>query len=145
MKRAGIVLVVAASLTFGGCVKAPAQASYPVKHDRTAAKRKPQRKGKVFQRGVASWYGTKYHGRTTASGEPFNMHELTAAHPKLPFGTKIEVTRPSNGRSVKVRINDRGPFARGRVVDLSYAAAKRLDLVNDGIDKVEIRILKRPG
>src|SRR5690349_4254507 len=76
--------------------------------------------------GVASYYGTKYHGRPTASGEVFNMNDLTAAHPTLKFGTKVKVTHLANNLSVTVRINDRGPFVKGRVIDLSQAAAEQL-------------------
>lgn len=100
--------------------------------------------GRAFERGIASWYGRKYHGRSTASGERFNMHAMTAAHPRLPFGTVVRVVRVSNGRKVRVRINDRGPFKKGRVIDLSYGAAKKLDLIQDGVAEVEVFILKRP-
>jgi rare lipoprotein A len=90
--------------------------------------------------GVASYYGTKYHGRQTASGEVFNMNELTAAHPKLKFGTKVKVTHLANNRSVTVRINDRGPFVKGRVIDLSQAAAEELQMVHAGLAQVKIEI-----
>jgi rare lipoprotein A len=89
--------------------------------------------------GVASWYGERFHGRRTASGEPFNMHELTAAHPTLPFGTRVRVRNLDNGREVVVRINDRGPFSRGRVIDLSRAAASVLGFVQAGTARVSVR------
>jgi rare lipoprotein A len=92
------------------------------------------------ENGVASYYGTKYHGRQTASGEVFNMNELTAAHPKLKFGTKVKVTHLANNRSVTVRINDRGPFVKGRVIDLSQAAAEELQMVHAGLAQVKIEI-----
>jgi len=84
--------------------------------------------GKVIQSGRASWYGPGFHGRKTASGETFNTHELTAAHRTLPFGTKVRVVNQRTGRSVIVRINDRGPYAHGRVIDLSRASAQAIGL-----------------
>src|SRR5512144_782834 len=86
-----------------------------------------QRVQSVFvQHGIASWYGPGFHGRKTASGERFNQHELTAAHKRLPLGTKATVTNLNNGKRIEVEINDRGPYARGRILDLSRAAADRL-------------------
>lgn len=93
------------------------------------------------ERGQASWYGPRFHGRRTASGERYDMHALTAAHRTLPFGTRIQVRNLENGESVLVRINDRGPFARGRIVDLSYAAAKAIGLVGPGMAEVEISVV----
>jgi rare lipoprotein A len=98
--------------------------------------------GTLFERGVASWYGSKFHGRRTASGERYDMHELTAAHPSLPFGTMVEVVDTASGRSVVVRINDRGPFVKGRVIDLSHAAAKRLGMIEAGLARVEVYLLE---
>jgi rare lipoprotein A len=95
-------------------------------------------------RGYASWYGEPHHGRRTASGEIFDMHELTAAHPSLPMGTRLLVTNLRTGRSVEVRVNDRGPVVDGRILDLSYAAARRLGAVDDGVVPVSIRVLDRP-
>ena len=83
------------------------------------------------QSGFASWYGTPHHGRRTANGERYDMHALTAAHPALPMGTRLAVTNLENGRSVQVRVNDRGPFVRGRILDLSYAAARQLRALED--------------
>lgn len=85
-----------------------------------------------IDRGRASWYGRRFHGRRTASGEPFDMYALTAAHPTLPFGTRVKVRHLESGREVEVRINDRGPHVPGRVVDLSQAAARALGLLADG-------------
>lgn len=84
--------------------------------------------GKVVQNGRASWYGPGFHGRKTASGETFNTHALTAAHRTLPFGTKVRVVNKRTGKSVVVRINDRGPYAHGRVIDLSRASAQAIGL-----------------
>ena len=96
----------------------------------------------AVQRGVASWYGKPFHGRPTASGEIYDMHALTAAHRSLPLGTVVRVTRLDNRRSVTVRINDRGPFVRGRIIDLSRAAAAALDMLEDGVATVELRVLE---
>ncbi len=92
--------------------------------------------------GIASYYGTKYHGRQTANGEIFDMTALTAAHPKLKFGTKVKVTHLANNRSVVVRINDRGPFIKGRVIDLSQAAAEELQMIRAGLADVKIEIVE---
>lgn len=91
--------------------------------------------------GIASYYGTKYHGKPTASGELFNMDDLTAAHPKLTFGTRVKVTHLESHRSVIVRINDRGPFVQGRIIDLSQAAAAQLQMVKDGLARVKVEII----
>ncbi len=95
----------------------------------------------MTQKGEASWYGRPYHGRRTASGEIYDMYALTAAHRTLPFGTRVEVTRRDNHRSVVVRINDRGPFVKHRIIDLSYAAARKIGLDVDGVAPVTIRVL----
>ncbi|RJP24123.1 MAG: septal ring lytic transglycosylase RlpA family protein [Candidatus Abyssobacteria bacterium SURF_5] len=91
--------------------------------------------------GVASWYGHEFHGRSTANGERFNMNALTAAHRTFPFGTRVRVTNLRNGRKCVVRINDRGPWIRGREIDLSYAAARDLGMLNTGLEKVLIEVL----
>ncbi|MEM7703459.1 MAG: septal ring lytic transglycosylase RlpA family protein [Pseudomonadota bacterium] len=93
--------------------------------------------------GVASYYGKRFHGRLTANGERFNMNAMTAAHKTLPFGTRVRVTNPSNGRSVTVRINDRGPFIRGRTIDLSRAAATKLGMISRGHARVKLDIVSR--
>jgi rare lipoprotein A len=90
------------------------------------------------QRGKASWYGAEFHGKKTANGEIYNMYAMTAAHKTLPFDTYIRVKNLENNRSTEVRINDRGPFARGRIIDLSYIAAKKLGIVGPGTANVEI-------
>ncbi len=95
--------------------------------------------------GVASWYGPEFQGRRTASGEIFDMHALTAAHRTLPFGSIVRVTRLDTGAEVVVRINDRGPFAKGRILDLSYAAALKLDLVRSGTARVRIEVIGFEG
>lgn len=89
--------------------------------------------------GMASFYSESYNGRKTANGEIYRSSKLTAAHKTLPFGTKVKVTNLSNGRSVKVRINDRGPFITGRIIDLTRAAARKIDMENAGVVKMKIR------
>ena len=95
------------------------------------------------EKGIASWYGEPYHGRRTASGEVYDMHRMTAAHKTLPFGSVVKVTRRDTGADVKVRVNDRGPFIEGRIIDLSYAAAKKIGLDNDGVAPVKIKVVGR--
>lgn len=92
--------------------------------------------------GVASYYGRRFHGRRTANGERFDMAAMTAAHKTLPFGTKVRVTNPRNGRSVIVRINDRGPYARGRTIDLSRAAAEEIGIIRSGHGRVELEVVE---
>ncbi|MFG6158296.1 septal ring lytic transglycosylase RlpA family protein [Halomonas sp. 1390] len=94
------------------------------------------------QQGVASYYSDRFQGRTTASGEPFDQQALTAAHPTLPFGTRVTVTREDNGREVEVLINDRGPYAKGRIIDLSKRAAKALGMLKRGTVPVEISYVR---
>jgi rare lipoprotein A len=96
------------------------------------------------QFGVASWYGPGFDGRATTSGETYDRHDLTAAHPTLPLGTRARVTNLDTGRSVDVRINDRGPFVKGRAIDLSYAAARAIGVVSPGTAPVRIEVVERP-
>lgn len=93
------------------------------------------------ERGVASWYGSKFHGRPTSSQEPYDMHQLTAAHKTLPLPTYVEVRNLRNNKTVVVRVNDRGPFVDNRIIDLSFAAARRLDMIRDGTSLVEVRAI----
>ncbi len=93
------------------------------------------------QRGIASWYGSKFHGRRTSSGEPYDMYAMTAAHKNLPLPTYVEVTNIENGRKIIVKVNDRGPFHQNRIIDLSYVAAAKLDIARKGTGLVEIRAL----
>lgn len=95
----------------------------------------------VNEEGYASWYGPGFHGRRTASGERYNMWKMTAAHKELPFGTVVKVTNKENEKSVIVKINDRGPFKPGRVIDLSKAAAKEIGLLRSGVAMVVVEIL----
>ncbi|MBX7526632.1 septal ring lytic transglycosylase RlpA family protein [Qipengyuania vesicularis] len=101
----------------------------------------PEATGTDLGSGVASYYGKRFHGRRTASGERFDMHAMTAAHKTLPFGSRVRVTNPRTGKSVIVRINDRGPFTPGRTIDLSRAAAEEIGLVRRGHGTVELALL----
>lgn len=92
--------------------------------------------------GIASYYGADFHGKRTASGETFDQWKLTCAHRDLPFGTRLRVTNLKNEKSVIVRVNDRGPWVAGRMIDLSYAAAQKIDLIRDGVTRVKIEILR---
>ncbi len=96
------------------------------------------------KRGMASWYGSKFQGRRTSSGEPYDMFAMTAAHPVLPLPSYVRVTNLDNGRSVVVKVNDRGPFLHGRIIDLSYMAAHKLDIARHGTGRVEVRVIE-PG
>ncbi|MBN1981157.1 MAG: septal ring lytic transglycosylase RlpA family protein, partial [Chitinivibrionales bacterium] len=102
-------------------------------------KHQPGTSGVVLN-GLASYYSSGLHGHRTANGERYNMHSLTAAHPHLPFNTIVEVTNLTNKKSVKVRINDRGPFKKGRIIDLSYEAAQRIGMVKKGVVAVRLKI-----
>ena len=95
----------------------------------------------LLETGLASWYGPRFHGKLTASGEVFNQERFTAAHRTLPWGSRVKVTNLANGKSVEVRINDRGPFAKGRIIDVSRAAARALGMLQAGIAKVRIEWL----
>src|SRR4030065_920631 len=106
-----------------------------------SAHRSPYAAGYV-ERGIASWYGEDFHGRPTSSGEIYNMYDLTAAHKLMPLGTVAKITNLENDRSVVVKINDRGPFVEGRIIDLSYSAAREIGMAEKGLSRVEIKVLK---
>jgi rare lipoprotein A len=100
-------------------------------------------RNKAYQIGTASWYGDYFQGRPTASGEPYNMYDLTAAHPTLPLGSFVRVTNLSNGRAVVVRINDRGPVVPGRIIDLSYNTAQVLHFKPQGLQRVRLDVVRQ--
>ncbi len=102
------------------------------------------RKG-YFQKGTASWYGKLFHGKETASGNNYNMYGFTAAHRSLPLGSKIRVTNLQNGKDIVVKINDRGPYTKNRIIDLSYSAAKSLGIIDSGTQDVKIEVLSIPN
>lgn len=93
------------------------------------------------EEGLASWYGKKFHGRLTSTREKYDMYKLTAAHKTLPIPCYVKVTNLKNGKSLIVRVNDRGPFKKGRIIDLSYAAAVKLDIVTEGTEKVHVEAI----
>jgi peptidoglycan lytic transglycosylase len=126
------VALVALTLLLAGCATSRGLA------------RQPKAPPATVQTGVASWYGEHHQGRRTASGEVFDMRRLTAAHPTLPLGTLVLVTNLRNHRSVEVRVNDRGPVVAGRIIDLSYAAARELRAVHDGTIPVRVQVLSTP-
>ncbi|MEJ2284633.1 MAG: septal ring lytic transglycosylase RlpA family protein, partial [Desulfobacterales bacterium] len=103
----------------------------------------PHSKG-FRQRGIASWYGKDFHGKKTSNGDIYNMYAMTAAHKTLPLGTFVRVRNLENNHEVEVRVNDRGPFVRGRIIDLSYAAAKDIGIVGPGTARVEVVALGTP-
>ena len=102
----------------------------------------PMKSGLGYRKkGIASWYGKKFHGRKTATGETYDMYQMTAAHKTLPLPSYAEVVNLNNGRRIIVRVNDRGPFHHGRIIDLSYSAAKKLDIIGKGTGQVEVRAI----
>jgi rare lipoprotein A len=103
-----------------------------------------QARKKPYQVGVASWYGEYFQGKPTASGEPYDMYDLTAAHPTLPLGSMVRVTNLRNGRAVVVRVNDRGPIVPGRIIDLSYNTARVLDFKAQGLQRVRLDVVQEP-
>ncbi len=112
----------------------------------TGATYLPRKESAYDAVGIASWYGKHFHGRRTASGEIYNMNSATAAHPTLPFGTRVRVTNLANGHSVVLKINDRGPFAKRRIIDVSRRAAQVLEFVKNGTVRVRVQLVQpAPG
>ena len=109
-----------------------------------APKNAVQKNHTTAQVGEASWYGPGFHGEETSSGEIYDQHKLTAAHPTLPEGTKVKVTNLENNESTTVRVNDRGPYVEGRIIDMSRKAAKELDMLEEGTAKVKVEVLSKP-
>jgi len=140
------VLIPAGMLIACSALKPPATPTAPA--DSSSQSRPYRVKGQWYyprpdshgfrETGYASWYGRPFHGRKTSNGETYNMYRISAAHKTLPFNTRVRVRNLENGRELDVRINDRGPFVRGRIIDLSYAAARRLGLIGPGVARVEI-------
>ena len=129
--RAELLPILLASVMFSGaCAQQKSPASSPTSIERHRA-----------ETGQASWYGKAHHGQRTANGERFDMHALTAAHRTLPFGTIVRVKDLKSGKSVNVRINDRGPFRRDRIIDLSYEAARKLGFISRGTARVAIAVV----
>ncbi|HYM37608.1 MAG TPA: septal ring lytic transglycosylase RlpA family protein [Nitrospiraceae bacterium] len=138
MRRFLVLILLLPTFLFSGCGTAPVPrhvpaTGYPVGYT---------------ERGVASWYGPGFHGRKTANGETYDMNQLTAAHRTLPLGSVVQVRSLTSGRTVTVRVNDRGPFAKNRILDLSQAGAQALGMIGNGTDQIEIRVTAyqgRPG
>lgn len=116
-----------------------------LKDDRQAERLLSAMTDGAVQTGLVSWYGPQFHGRRTANGEVFDMDGISAAHKTLPFDTLLEVKNLDNGRTLEVRVNDRGPFIRGRILDLSRGAARKIGLIGAGVARVEIRIVRLPS
>ncbi len=130
-----LLLLLSLPFSFSGCSGwSPARPTYPSGNPVG-----------FVERGTASWYGPGFHGNRTANGEVYDMHQLTAAHRTLPLGSVIDVRSLTNGRQVTVRINDRGPFARGRILDLSFAGAQAIGMVGRGTDDIELRVIRYQG
>jgi rare lipoprotein A len=128
-------------LLLGAC-STPKVSQIPSIHENEGAKlRKPSSSPKNITRGVGSWYGKRFSKRRTANGERFDMYALTAAHRTLPFGSKVRVKNLKSGRSVVVRINDRGPWSKNRLIDVSYSAGSALGILKTGLAPVEIEVL----
>ncbi len=145
LTRSAVVAFASAELL--GCmataeVESPRSPSVPVEGTLEAPSPPPRQE---IQEGYATWYGAAFAGRRTASGEPFDPNRLTAAHRTLPFGTWVDVTRVDTGKTVRVRITDRGPFGHAdRIIDLSRGAADRIDLVRTGVTRVQLRVVEAP-
>ncbi|NPA10859.1 MAG: septal ring lytic transglycosylase RlpA family protein [Epsilonproteobacteria bacterium] len=156
------ILIFALFLYFSGCASRSSYiGSYHSEVLPSSSIKEPTKKpymvnGKVYyplqsvpvgwtQRGIASWYGPNFHGRYTSNGEVYNMYALTAAHKTLPMNTMVKVTNLNNGKSVVVRVNDRGPFVAGRIIDLSYAAGKRIGLDVTGTAPVKLEVVGFKG
>ncbi len=133
----GLAILIASGCSKRVAPSSPPGHTKPYKVGKNWYKPLPDSKD-FYQRGKASWYGKKFHGRKTANGEIYNMHAMTAAHKTLPLGTYVRVHNLENKREVEVRVNDRGPFVRGRIIDLSYKAAKKIGIVGPGTAMVEV-------
>ncbi len=141
MTRAPACALVLGILALCGCAVSRPPATPVTGEGRASAERSGPPRTEV---GLASWYGEFHHGQPTASGEVFDMSGLTAAHRTLPLGTRIRVVNVDNGRSVQVRINDRGPYVAGRILDLSRGAARALDMVERGVAWVRVDVIGLP-
>jgi rare lipoprotein A len=141
MRRVLSNILVAAVLVTG-LEAAPRNNTHPEEYVQSKTSRPRPKPQKPYQVGTASWYGHYFQGKPTASGEPFNMYQFTAAHRHLPLGTIVRVTNLQNGESVVVRVNDRGPMPKSRIIDLSYGAARTIGLSGAGIEPVRLDIVQ---
>lgn len=144
MNRALVCVLAATALVFTGCGKKRARVAPMAAAPSRSARRNPPPQPGTTERGLASWYGHPYHGRPAADGEIYDMETLVAAHRTLPFQTMVRVRNLANDKTVDVRIIDRGPFVDGRIIDLSHAAAKQIDLIGPGVGQVELTVLAPP-
>lgn len=146
----GLAIVLSVASLGAGAASGPGRSEAakvilpPVSQTAGTTKPKTRKKAQPYQVGTASWYGDYFQGKPTASGEPYNMHDFTAAHPTLPLGTYVKVTNLRNGRIVVVRVNDRGPVVDGRIIDVSYNAARALGFKERGLQKVRLDIYQPP-
>jgi rare lipoprotein A len=144
-----LMLIFVAACFTAGCAHRHPRASRPAPPPPTSAPvpstRAPAAPLKMIEEGIASWYGVPYHGRRSSNGEIYDMHKLTAAHRTLPFDTVVRVTNLKNRRQTQVRITDRGPFVEGRIIDLSLAAAREIEMVADGIARVRLELISSPA
>lgn len=131
MNRKRYILITLVLFFTSSCAVLPERISRPV-----------LKRGLSTERGMASWYGRDFHGRRTANGEIYNMYGNSAAHKTLPFGTVVSVENLDNGKTLTTRINDRGPFVRGRIIDLSYGAAKEIRMIGPGVARVRVTVLR---
>jgi rare lipoprotein A len=135
------ILAIVLSVVSLGAAQRPASSESGKTQDFTHPGEVASLKRKPYQIGTASWYGDYFQGKATASGEPYNMYDLTAAHPTLPLGSWVRVTNLRNGRAVVVRINDRGPVVPGRIIDLSYSTARVLQFQSQGLQRVRLDLI----
>jgi rare lipoprotein A len=143
LAHALVMLVLITSLEAARPNSSEAQPSASAKYSQQAASQQHRAKlSKPYQIGPASWYGKYFHGKKTASGEPYDMFQFTAAHPWLPLGTFVKVTNLRNHRWVIVRVNDRGPIPKSRIIDLSYGAAQMLQLRAEGVERVRLDLIE---
>lgn len=140
----GLLAALIAAAACGPSAKASTQARAEPIERRTRRPAEDRRTHGDVQHGKGTWYGKDWHGKPTASGERFDRWSMTAAHRTLPMGSIVRVTNEKNGRSVKVRINNRGPYGKGRIIDVSEAAARKLDMIDAGVVPVTIEVVSTP-
>jgi len=147
-----LAAILCAAITFSGCrhkrrvpIAAPPSPAGKAASRPAAKQEAKQAKVGYTETGIASWYGHPYHGRPAANGEIYDMEKLTAAHRTLPFNTWVRVVNMANQMSVEVRVIDRGPFVGGRIIDLSHAAARQIELIGPGVAKVRLEVIREPA
>jgi len=136
------IIIIIISLALSSCGPTIAYGDYINSDGMSRKEIEAIRNHPEVQIGIASYYGKEFHRKLTANGQKFNMYKVSAAHKTLPLGTRVKVTNLNNGKSIRLTINDRGPFKKGRILDLSYKAAQKLGFVNEGTTKVRIDIIK---